>query len=166
MFVRLMEHFLRRCLTNIATGDHLETAAVLCAVPNMVEILNSNSGSTAGSLSRDSVQLQEQLCWALGNIAGDSDEHRSVLIGNGALRAVLSFLEARVSTLQGAIHDLLNAPGHPQDSSAGEHALPPVVCTAAHTAAWTLSNLARGKVSAHLFADTGTIIVVDVSSMP
>lgn len=116
----------------------------------MVEILNSNS-STAGSLSRDSVQLQEQLCWALGNIAGDSDEHRSVLIGNGALGAVLSFLEASVAALQGAIRDLMSANGQ-----AGEQALPPVVCSAAHSAAWTLSNLARGKVPAQLFVDTGT----------
>jgi hypothetical protein len=122
----------------------------------MVEILNSNS-STAGSLSRDSVELQEQLCWALGNIAGDSDEHRSVLIGNGALGAVLSFLEARVAVLQSTIQEMLSAKGSQQ--GVDEQTLPPVVCTSAHTAAWTLSNLARGKVPAQLFVDTGTTYI-------
>jgi hypothetical protein len=132
-----------RCLTNMATGDHSETGAVLCAVPNMVEILNSNS--LPGSVGRDSVEFQEHICWALGNIAGDSDEHRSVLIGNGALLAVLSFLEARMSALvaaSGTVHAV--------------EAMPHSFVSSTQTAAWTLSNLARGKVPANLFVSTGT----------
>lgn len=134
-----------RCLTNIATGDHAETGAVLCAVPNMVEILNSNN--TPGSVGRDTVELQEQICWALGNVAGDCEEHRAVLVGNGGLAAVFHFLEARVTALLEAINSSSAVPGVE---------LPATLCSAAHTAAWTLSNLARGKVSARSFVNSGT----------
>jgi hypothetical protein len=108
----------------------------------MIEILNSNSTIGVGG---DSLQLQDQICWALGNIAGDSDEHRAVLIANGTLPAVLNFLDARVKGLVEAI------------SRNGDN-VPVSVSGAAHTAAWALSNLARGKVSAQLFIDSGMVI--------
>ena len=117
-----------RCLTNIATGDHEQTGSVLCAVPYMVEILSS---------SRDSAELKEQICWAIGNIAGDCDDYRTVLHGNGCLAAVLKFLEECVGAAQLS---------HRQESY-----------SSLRTAAWTLSNLARGKVTGHSFQDTGKL---------
>ena len=117
-----------RCLTNIANGDHKQTGSVLCAVPYMIEILSSNS-----TTRRDSTELLEQICWAIGNIAGDCDEYRNVLISNGCLPAVIAFLESSVSD---------------NTRSSG-------LCTAAQTAAWALSNLSRGKVLGQIFLETG-----------
>lgn len=94
----------------------------------MVEILSS---------SRDSAELKEQICWAIGNIAGDCDDYRTVLHGNGCLTAVLKFLSECVSS----------APGRAQVEE-------PV--SGFRTAAWTLSNLARGTVLGQVFQATGT----------
>lgn len=135
-----------RCLTNIATGDHKQTGSVLCAVPYMIEILSSSlAGATA--LRRDSVELLEQICWAIGNIAGDCDEYRNILINNGCLPAVLAFLESSVADSVRGLGAVKNV-GTPVDERPS---------SAAQTAAWALSNLSRGKVSGHLFFDTGKV---------
>eukprot|EP00752_Nemacystus_decipiens_P004524 g4131.t1 len=65
-------------------------------------------------LSAPNPALQEQALWALGNIAGDSAEFREMLHANGALLPILRLLQ------------------HPPSIGI------------ARTAAWAVSNLARG----------------------
>jgi hypothetical protein len=157
-------HFpLCRCLTNIATGDHEETAEVLPAVPHMIDILMQN---------RDSIALQEQICWAIGNIAGDCDEFRFKLLGNGCLPAVLRFLENSVMQLvtppssSSASSSSSSSPSRTQEaaavavaggssSSGGGGGDEGALVAAAQTGAWTLSNLARGSVPGSVFVESG-----------
>lgn len=121
------------CLTNIATGDHAQTGAVLAAVPELLTVIAGASDS-----------LREQACWTIGNIAGDSDEYRSVLIANGALSAILEFLRSTLQTNSVSV-------------SSGEASTGTLEATytRAQTAAWALSNLARGKTPAGVFVKAG-----------
>lgn len=133
------------CLTNVATGNHEQTGATLLAVPNMIQILLSERDS-------GECELQEQICWAIGNIAGDSDDYRSILLANGCLNAVLHLLRMNAPQLAGLLHSkgqtnlttaCLDDPRQSQ-----------LVATV-KTASWTLSNLARGSIPATPFLDTG-----------
>jgi importin subunit alpha-6/7 len=113
------------CLTNIATGDHVQTGSVVKAVPELLQIITGASD-----------ELREQACWTIGNIAGDSDKYRSVLIANGSVRPLLDFLTAATTTT-------ITTTTTPNSM--------------AQTAAWTLSNLARGTTPAGAFIETGSI---------
>ena len=117
------------CLTNIATGDHDQTAQVLQAVPVLLDLLVCGDAS-----------LQEQACWALGNIAGDSDEFRVFLISNGAIRPLLAFLASSAAATGGSPTEL------------GESRT-----TSTQTAAWAISNLSRGSIAALEFVASGSI---------
>ena len=138
-----------RCLTNIANGDHKQTGSVLCAVPYMIEILSSSATGAVAALRRDSVELLEQICWAIGNIAGDCDEYRTILVSNGCLSAVLTFLESSVADIV-RNKDTVPRFGAPVNDRPS---------TAAQTAAWALSNLSRGKISGQIFIDTGIMVL-------
>lgn len=109
-----------RCLTNIAAGDYEQAREVLQAVPNIILVLDSDVSSMA---------VREQVCWTVGNIAGDCDQFRQVLLANGCLLAILRFLARCV------------------DSTYME---------GARTNAWALSNLMRGSTSAAGLIDSGT----------
>ena len=74
---------------------------------------------------RDSVELKDQICWAIGNVAGDSDEFRQVLLANGCLPAVLKQLQQTILVALAQVEE--------------------GVLEKARTAAWALSNLARGS---------------------
>lgn len=126
-----------RCLTNIAAGDHTGTRQVLAAVPNMMPILDG---------TRDSVALQDQICWAIGNIAGDCDEFRTILLANGCLMVITKFLQARISD----IVEIRKSETWGAFDSTAVTAVSP-----AQTAAWALSNLARGKISSEPFVTSG-----------
>jgi len=67
--------------------------------------------------------LAEQAVWTLGNLAADSDELRAAVLAAGGLRPIAALLAT--------------AP----DGSAGAGVRPPHIL---RTAAWALSNLARG----------------------
>lgn len=113
----------------------------------MIEILSCSVTGAVSALRRDSVELLEQICWAIGNIAGDCDEYRNILISNGCLPAVLAFLESSIAD-------------NVRSQSAVRSAAAPVderPSSAAQTAAWALSNLSRGKVPGGLFFDTGKV---------
>lgn len=125
------------CLTNIATGDHDQTAQVLQAVPVLLELLACGDSS-----------LQEQACWALGNIAGDSDEFRVFLITNGAIPPLLAFLASSAAATGGS-------PTDPGESR----------ITSTQTAAWAISNLSRGSIAALEFVASGSIpLLVSLTS--
>ncbi|MFS8019859.1 putative armadillo-like helical protein [Helianthus anomalus] len=57
------------CLTNIAAGTPEQTKSLLPTLPLLIAHLG----------------VSEQCTWALGNVAGESDELRDLLISQGAL---------------------------------------------------------------------------------
>ncbi|KAL4582384.1 hypothetical protein LXL04_006931 [Taraxacum kok-saghyz] len=63
------------CLTNIAAGKPEETRALLPALPLLIAYIGEKS----------SVPVAEQCAWAIGNVAGEGDELRQILISQGAL---------------------------------------------------------------------------------
>jgi importin subunit alpha-1 len=93
-------------LTNIASGtaEHTQVVIDSKAVPEFVKLL-----------SCPILDVREQAVWALGNIAGDSPGCRDYVLGQGALRPLLTLLSEphKISMLRNAT--------------------------------WTLSNLCRGK---------------------
>ncbi|KAK4481055.1 hypothetical protein RD792_011925 [Penstemon davidsonii] len=63
------------CLTNIAAGKPEETKALLPALPLLIAHLGEKS----------TTPVSEQCAWALGNVAGEGEELRNVLLSQGAL---------------------------------------------------------------------------------
>ena len=122
------------CLTNIAGGTHDQTGHVLVAVPIFIQILGGSEPV-----------LQEQVCWAVGNIAGDADDYRQVLVANGALRAVASLLFSSTQSVLKSLHK-----GTPASFSSSVA----VIESRPLTAAWALSNLARGSTTASAFIES------------
>jgi hypothetical protein len=123
-FHGILLHCKYRCLTNIAAGDHAHAGEVLHAVPNIIQVLaNENCSPT----------LREQVCWTVGNIAGDCDDYRQVLLANGCLPSLLRFLVQCSTPGQEYVHG-------------------------ARTAAWALSNIARGSTPGSVFVVAGTVL--------
>ncbi|KAL6496312.1 hypothetical protein OROGR_029570 [Orobanche gracilis] len=58
------------CLTNIAAGKPEETKALLPALPLLIAHMGEKS----------SLPVAEQCAWALGNVAGEGEELRDVLL--------------------------------------------------------------------------------------
>jgi len=90
-------------LTNIAAGttENVQLLLDLDVVPIFVEKLRSPSED-----------IQEQVVWALGNIAGDSVPARDVVLGAGALTpmaAMLQGAQGRPSFLRNLVWASLNA---------------------------------------------------------
>jgi hypothetical protein len=134
------------CLTNIATGTHDQTGAVLDAVPDLLAIIGGEDRS-----------LGEQACWTMGNIAGDGDEYRSRIISNGAVTPLLRFVIACV----GSADWYNNSSGEGDEVSRHTHDV-----VQAQTAAWALSNLARGQSTpASAFMQAGTDMVPALISL-
>jgi hypothetical protein len=71
--------------------------------------------------------MKEQVCWSIGNIAADSDEYREVLVANGCVVPLIKYLHKSIETSSSS---------------------------SAQTAAWALSNLARGTVQGSVFINT------------
>lgn len=112
------------CLANIATGDHEQTRAILPLIPVLLQLISVCNNT-----------LQEQICWVIANIAGDSDEYRQVLVANGACKP---------------LNDILF------HVSLSDHTL--VNIDKIKTCAWALSNLARGSTPASAFLSNQSFV--------
>lgn len=92
------------CLTNIAAGNPEETKALLPALPLLIAHLGEKSSSP----------VAEQCAWALGNVAGEDEELRNVLLIQGALvplaRMMLPYRRSTVRTAAWALSNLIKGP--------------------------------------------------------
>jgi importin subunit alpha-1 len=77
------------CLTNIASGDLEQTRAVEPALPLLILHLGEKSA----------VHVVEQCAWAIGNVAGDGEIFRDVLLKQGALHSLSRHLLSPVPSL-------------------------------------------------------------------
>ncbi|KAI9153348.1 hypothetical protein LWI28_009948 [Acer negundo] len=92
------------CLTNIAAGKQEETKALLPALPLLIAHLGEKSY----------LPVAEQCAWALGNVAGEGDELRNILLSQGALpplaRMMLPNKGSTVRTAAWALSNLIKGP--------------------------------------------------------
>ncbi|KAH9291302.1 hypothetical protein KI387_043507, partial [Taxus chinensis] len=92
------------CITNIATGDVEQTRALLPALPMIIAHLGEKS----------SIPVAEQCAWALGNVAGEGEEFRDILLAQGALlplaRLMLSNKDSTSRTAAWALSNLIKGP--------------------------------------------------------
>ncbi|KAL6011089.1 Importin subunit alpha-9 [Asimina triloba] len=93
------------CLTNIAAGEHEQTKALLPALPLLVAHLG---------VEKSSMLVAEQCAWALGNVAGEGEELRNILLAQGALpslaRMMLSSKGSTARTASWALSNLIKGP--------------------------------------------------------
>ncbi|XP_062167468.1 importin subunit alpha-9 [Alnus glutinosa] len=92
------------CLTNIAAGKPEETEALLPSLPLLIAHLGEKS----------SLSVAEQCAWALGNVAGEGEKLRNVLLSQGALlplaRMMLPNKGSTVRTAAWALSNLIKGP--------------------------------------------------------
>ncbi|KAL0316256.1 UNVERIFIED_CONTAM: Importin subunit alpha-9 [Sesamum radiatum] len=92
------------CLTNIAAGKPEETKALLPALPLIIAHMGEKS----------SLPVAEQCAWALGNVAGEGEELRNILLSQGALqplaRMMLPNKGSTVRTAAWALSNLIKGP--------------------------------------------------------
>ncbi|KAL5706335.1 Importin subunit alpha-9 [Ranunculus cassubicifolius] len=92
------------CLTNIAAGEPEQTKALLPALPLLIAHLGEKS----------SIPVAEQCAWALGNVAGEGDELRNILLAQGALvplaRMMLSNKGSTARTAAWSLSNLIKGP--------------------------------------------------------
>lgn len=92
------------CLTNIAAGEPEETKALVPALPLLIAHLGEKS----------SMSVAEQCAWALGNVAGEAEDLRDILLAQGALlplaRLMLSDKGSTARTAAWALSNLIKGP--------------------------------------------------------
>ncbi|WOL01914.1 importin subunit alpha-2 [Canna indica] len=99
------------CLTNIAAGEPEETKSLMPALPLLVAHIGEKS----------SVPVAEQCAWALGNVAGEGEELRNILLAQGALLSLARLMMSnKGSTARTAAWALSNLIKGPQPNAATE----------------------------------------------
>lgn len=92
------------CLTNIAAGEPEETRSLLPSLPLLIAHLGEKSF----------LPVAEQCAWALGNVAGEEEELRNILLAQGALvplaRLMLSNKGSSAQTAAWALSNLIKGP--------------------------------------------------------
>ncbi|KAI3992764.1 hypothetical protein MKX01_021725, partial [Papaver californicum] len=100
------EHLLEAswCLTNIVAGEPEQTKFLLPSLPLLIVYLGEKS----------SIHVVEQCAWAVGNVAGEGEEMRNVLLSQGALtplaRMMLSNKGSTTRTTTWALSNLIKGP--------------------------------------------------------
>jgi len=118
-------------LTNMASGGNDATLHVLPSAPLIIKVIQEGD-----------IALASQGWWALGNIAGDSEQCRGYLRRIGSLSAAMSSLQ-RAHTALGAAQDIQQA------------------WKLCRVVVWALCNLARGGATPFQdFLDHGLIPVL------
>ncbi|XP_072990595.1 importin subunit alpha-2 [Typha latifolia] len=92
------------CLTNIAAGEPEETKSLMPALPLLIAHIGEKSATA----------VAEQCAWALGNVAGEGEELRNILLAQGALlplaRLMLSNKGSPTRTAAWALSNLIKGP--------------------------------------------------------
>ena len=96
-----------------------------------------------------SINLEEDSCWTIGNIAGDSDEYRSALLEYNVLQPIIVFLQQSLSSWTAACRAFENSSQSSHRVLAAQH------LGMAGTAVWALSNIARGSTPGIIFINSG-----------
>ena len=140
------------CITNLAAHTHAVTILLLPLLNDLLLLLTFNNNQPF---------LQEQICWALGNIAGDSEECRLYLLQNHTLEALLQFIILLGPTLRvelsnniaNNIHNDSNSSNNNSSNNSSNSSSS--LLEAARTAAFAISNLARGNTTGFRFLQAG-----------
>ena len=103
--------------------------------------------------------MWEEVCWAIGNIAGDSDDYRSVLLQSGTLLPMANFM----------LHSLecLNRAKETAAAISMENMSSPDIelyQSRAQTAVWAISNMARGAAAGTAFLESGELTNINISN--
>lgn len=99
------------CLTNIAAGRPEETEALLPALPLLIAHMGE----------KGSLPVVEQCAWAIGNVAGEGQELRNILLSQGALPPLARMvLREKGSTVRTAAWSLSNLIKGPDSKAANE----------------------------------------------
>ncbi|KAK9126811.1 hypothetical protein Scep_015657 [Stephania cephalantha] len=92
------------CLTNIAAGKPDQTKSLLPALPLLIAHVGDKS----------TLAVAEQCTWALGNVAGEGEDMRNILLAQGALpplaRMMLSNKGSTARTAAWALSNLIKGP--------------------------------------------------------
>jgi len=130
-------------LANVASGDHEQCGKVLPAMPILMQFLAASDPN-----------LQDQACWAIGNLAGDSDEYRTILTANGVMKPLVDLvLSCGACTFPQTLPIPFEVPVTSASQSMNATSI-------AQTAAWALSNMARGSTPATPFLDIGNFLLI------
>ncbi|KAI3985162.1 hypothetical protein MKX01_027707 [Papaver californicum] len=141
------------CLTNIAAGEPEQTKSLLPALPLLIAQLGEKS----------CIHVAEQCAWALGNVAGEGEELRNVLLSQGALaplaRMMLSNKGSNLIKVLRSLGNLIASDSHKTYVLTAEHDITENVVLALvkclrcehrvlkKEAAWVLSNIAAGTLA-------------------
>ncbi|KAL8036169.1 hypothetical protein ABFS82_12G139200 [Erythranthe guttata] len=99
------------CLTNIAAGKPEETKALSPALPLLIAHMGEKS----------SLPVAEQCAWALGNVAGEGEDLRNILLSQGALQPLARMIQPnKGSTVRTAAWALSNLIKGPESKAATE----------------------------------------------
>lgn len=110
------------CLTGLAYGDKSEDGRILSILPTIISILQLNTESNV---------LKIQLCWVIGNLAGDYDSYRKTILETGIFGFLVDFF-FQFSVKEEGVNDTKGG----------------------HIISWVLSNLTRGSIPADYFLST------------
>ncbi|CAO2824249.1 unnamed protein product [Amaranthus hypochondriacus] len=92
------------CLTNIAAGQPEETKSLLPALPLLIAHIGEKS----------SLAVAEQCAWAIGNVAGEGEDLRNILLSQGVLLPLAKMLlpdkGSTVRTAAWALSNLIKGP--------------------------------------------------------
>jgi hypothetical protein len=121
-------------LTNLAVG-HPES--ILPTAPILISYLSTQD--------HHGWVMAEQSAWAIGNIAEEDLEYRSILIANGALQPLVRLFAKTVKKNFGSSGVRKMVRKERRNVSLGVKAVDTDALSAGETAAWALSNLIKGQ---------------------